>query len=676
MPRRTLGERLRALVFGKPRDLTDRTLFHKVSLVAVLAWVGLGADGLSSSCYGPEETYKALGTYPALSVFVALGCVLTIAVLCASYRQIIELFPSGGGGYLVASKLLGTRAGVVSGSALLVDYVLTIAISIAAGADALFSLASPEYQPWKLPFACAGVPMMTALNLRGVRESVVLWAPVFFVFVATHAVAILIAIGLHLSDFSAVTERTGREIGVAHSELGLLGILVLMLRAFSVGAGTYTGIEAVSNGLPALREPRAETGKRTMTLMGISLAVTVFGLLLAYLFVGVKPVEGKTLNAVLFESITSGWPAWLGTSFVAVSMISAAALLFIAAQAGFLDGPRVLATMALDRWFPSQFATLSDRFVAQNGLLLMGAAALVVLVASGGSVGLLVVLYSINVFLTFTLSQLGMCVHWIKQGRRGEPWARGLAINGVGLVLTSSILVALCAIKFFEGGWVTVLVTSAVVALAYAVRRHYTRTAARLRRLDDTLPAVERDAPALGGTTPPGAGRTAVLLCTGYNGLGVRTFFKVFRMFPNTFDRCVFVLVGPVDAGSFKGADELDRLRADTDAQARRYADLCQRCGIAAEMRTGVGHDIIETIQLLVGEAFGQHPGAVVFGGQLSFRNETVWSRWLHNYIVFALQRSYCRQGVPFVIVPVQVDDIGDAPPVAGPVTYTLRGQE
>src|SRR5262249_14544499 len=164
-------------------------------------------------------------------------------------------------------------------------------------------------------------------------------------------------------------------------------------------------------GLPVLREPRVETGKTTMTYMGVSLGVTVFGLLVAYMLVGVHPEEGKTLNAVLFERITSDWPAGLRTAVVIACVVSASALLLIAAQTGSLDGPRVLATMALDRWFPSRFAALSDRFVSQNGVLLMGASALAVLAATGGSVDLLVVLYSINVFLTFSLSQLGMCVH-------------------------------------------------------------------------------------------------------------------------------------------------------------------------------------------------------------------------------------------------------------------------
>jgi amino acid transporter len=648
--------RIRGLLVGRPRDLRDRSLFHRLSLVAVLAWVGLGADGLSSSCYGPEETYRALGEYPALSVFIALACVGTIAALCASYRQIIELFPTGGGGYLVATKLLGRGAGVVSGSALLVDYVLTIAISIASGADALFSLLPPEHQSWKVPFACAGLALMTLLNLRGVRESVLIWAPIFFGFIVTHALAIGLAIGTRAGDASAVTADVAGQVRSAHAELGLAGILVLMLRAFSVGAGTYTGIEAVSNGLPVLRAPQVQTGKRTMTLMGASLALTVFGLLVAYLLTGVRPVEGKTLNAVLFESITANWPGAPGHAFVLAGLLSATALLFIAAQAGFLDGPRVLATMALDRWFPSQFAALSDRFVAQNGILLMGLASLTVLLLTGGSVDLLVVLYSINVFLTFSLSQLGMCVHWLRQRRAGHAWLRGLLVNGAGLVVTSSILFALCAIKFFEGGWVTLVATAAVIALACLIRRHYRRVARHFERLDAevaTLDCLPEAAPA--ARPPAGQGRTAVVLCNGYNGLGVHTFLNIFRMFPGTFDRCVFVVAGVIDAGSFKGIEEVERLRRDSEGQARKYADLCRRMGLEAEVQTAIGHEVLATIQGCVAEVLARHPGAVIFGGQLAFQTESLWTRWLHNYVVFALQRYFCRQGKPFVIVPIRV---------------------
>src|SRR5581483_1594820 len=345
MKHRQLSGSVKELLIGRARELSDQRLFHKLSLVAILAWVGLGADGLSSSCYGPEETFKALGAHSALSIFIALGVVVTIFVICASYRQIIELFPSGGGGYLVASKLLSPAAGVVSGSALLVDYVLTIAISVASGADALFSMLPSAWVSWKLALSCAGVGLLMLLNLRGIRESVLVGAPVFFLFVATHAIAILVAVLSHAGTFPALAADTARQVTQTHAQLGWLGMLALMLKAYSMGAGTYTGIEAVSNGLPILREPRVETGKRTMTYMGVSLAVTAFGLLLAYLLYAVEPVPGKTLNAVLFEKITATWPGETGKWFVAMSLMSATALLFIAAQAGFLDGPRVLANM-------------------------------------------------------------------------------------------------------------------------------------------------------------------------------------------------------------------------------------------------------------------------------------------------------------------------------------------
>lgn len=190
-----------------------------------------------------------------------------------------------------------------------------------------------------------------------------------------------------------------------------MGTFWILMKAYSMSAGTYTGIEAVSNGLPILREPRVETGKKTMTYMAISLASIVLGLMVAYLLFDVHPQADKTLNAVLFEKALGGFGSW-GSAIILVTLISEATLLFVASQAGFLDGPRVLANMAQDRWFPTKFAMLSDRLVAQNGILLMGFTSLLSMFYTHASVSFLVVLYSINVFATFSLSQLGMVRHW------------------------------------------------------------------------------------------------------------------------------------------------------------------------------------------------------------------------------------------------------------------------
>ena len=650
------GRSLKSLVIGPARSLGESNLFHKVSLIALFAWVGLGADGLSSSCYGPEETYRALGSSTHLSTFVALACVVTIVAICASYSQIISLFPSGGGGYLVASKLLAPWVGVVSGSALLIDYVLTITISVASGADALWSLFPVGWQPWELRFEYVGLLGLTLLNLRGVKESVLVWVPIFFVFVATHALAIIYAIATHASSLGGVGGGTVHEVHTVSAQVGTFGLIALLLRAYSMGAGTYTGIEAVSNGLPILREPRVHTGRKTMVYMGASLAITVAGLLLAYLLYHVVPQDGKTLNAVLFEAMSAHWPSALGHSFVNVTLVSEAALLFIAAQTGFLDGPRVLANMALDRWFPTRFANLSDRFVTQNGVVVMGTAGLIMMWATKGLVDTLVVLYSINVFITFSLSQFGMVRHWWQERHTERTWLRKLLINGFGFMLTFSILVSLTAVKFNQGGWVTLAVTLLLVLAAFAIKRHYTGVTEQLRRLDAIVEAAEVGGD---GRTPAGEpdpkARTAIVLVNGYNGLGLHTVLNVPRMFGDTFRNLVFIQVGAVDAGNFKGADEIEALRAHTVADAQKYVAFARARGYGSTAFTAVGADVMGELMALAEEAAEQFPNRIFFAGQLLFMEETRRTRWLHNHTAFALQRRFLLANLPIVVLPIRV---------------------
>ena len=658
-----LGDRVKSVLIGKSRDLSDKSIFHKLSLIAFFAWVGLGADGLSSSCYGPEEAFKALNGHIYLSLFVAAASVVTVFIISASYSQIIELFPTGGGGYLVASKLLSPTVGVISGSALLIDYVLTITISVASGADALFSLLPASGVHYKLIVEFAGVCLLTLLNLRGAKEAVLPWVPIFIAFVLTHAFVIAYGLGTHLAVFPEVWQRTSVDISVSHHELGWLGMALLVLRAYSMGAGTYTGIEAVSNGLPILREPRVHTGKRTMHYMAVSLSVTVAGLLLCYLLYRVAPESGKTLNAVLFERLTASWPHGAALAFIVVTLASEAALLFVAAQTGFLDGPRVLANMALDRWFPGRFATLSDRFVTSNGIVLMGGFALVLMAVSRGSVDFLVVLYSINVFITFSLSQLGMVRHWWLERRAVPDWHRKIAINGVGLVLTTFILVSLSVIKFFEGGWITLLVTGVLVAAAFMIKSHYNQTARDLRRLEDLVTAVEGDqsltpvraAPATDSPPLDPKAKTAVVFVNGFNGLGLHTLFAIIRLFPGVFKNFLFVQIGVVDAGNFKGAAEVENLKQHVEQGNARYVDYMRQRGFSCEATAAVGIDVVAEAANLAPKILLRFPHAVFFGGQLVFQHDTFMTRFLHNYAVFAVQRRFYQQGLPLLILPIRV---------------------
>src|SRR5512147_1188769 len=215
----TILQKLKKLIIGGKHDIEDTSLFHKLTLIAFFAWIGLGADGLSSSCYGPEEAFNALGSHVSLSVFVALMSGITVFVIAASYSQIIELFPTGGGGYVVASKLLSPSAGMVSGSALLIDYVLTITISVASGADALFSFLPPAWFPYKLTFALFGVLLLTLMNMRGVKESVLPLVPIFLTFVITHAFIIGYALISHAGQFGELVSTTRAEVARSQAEL-------------------------------------------------------------------------------------------------------------------------------------------------------------------------------------------------------------------------------------------------------------------------------------------------------------------------------------------------------------------------------------------------------------------------------------------------------------------------
>ena len=497
------------------------------------------------------------------------------------------------------------------------------------------------------------------MNLRGAKESVILWVPVFSLFVLTYTFAIIWAVVAHGSEIPNIAHGVIADVRADHAEVGWLGLVAVILRAYSLGAGTFTGIEAVSNGLNTLREPRVQTGKRTMVYMATSLSFVVGGLLLAYLLYHVQPQDGKTLNAVLFEDITAAWPPLASKSFVIAAMASSGALLLIAAQTGFFGGPRVLANMAVDRWMPTRFASLSDRLVTQNGVLLMGGAALLLLFFTAASVDMLVVLYSINVFITFSLSQLGMVRHWWQCRAKENRWKRKIIINGLGLLLTGGILISLCVVKFFEGGWATLLVTGILIALAFAVKRHYRGTQKKLHRLTELAAAAMADDAinAVYKTPPPcnPHARTAVFLVNGFNGLGLHTLLAVVRMFPNVYQNFIFLQVGVLDAGNFKGAAEVENLREHSRREVERYVAYMKKHGFHSEAFYSLGTDISEEAAKLCEQVSEKFPQAQFFAGQLVFKDETMISRLLHNHTVFELQRRLYQAGRVMLILPIQV---------------------
>ncbi len=650
---------LKKILIGKPKDPLDPGVMHKISLTAFLAWIGLGADGLSSSAYGPDEAFRALGPHHYMAVALVLATAFTVFIISYAYSRIIEHFPFGGGGYVVATKLLGSGFGVVSGSALVVDYVLTISVSIAAAADAIFSFLPYGWHSWKLVVDFLVIVLFMVMNLRGVRESVTVIMPVFLLFIVTHAVLILGVITLYAGAIPQVAAEVHSGFQTGMSALGGAGLAALFLFSYTRGAGTYTGIEAVSNGLQIMREPTVATGRRTMLYMALSLAATAGGILIGYLLVHVLPVEGKTMNAVLTERF-AGKFSWadlpLGHWFVVVTLAAEAAILCIAAQTGFIDGPRVMANMASDSWLPHLFAHLSERLTVQNGVVLISSAAALTLLYTRGDTSILVLMYSINVFLTFSLSETGMIRYWFQHRADYPDWWRHIIIHIIGFVLCLSILIVSLFEKFYEGGWVTIIITSALIFLCYLIQHHYNSVSAALKKLDQTLmnipfqPDLKNPVPAKDPNGP-----TAVLIVRNFDGLAIHSLLSIPRLFPNHFKNVVFVSIGIIDGSQFKGLREVPNLRKAKEEDLKSFVEFANCLGWYAEYRYSLGIDLIEELVKLCKNVAKEFPRPVFFAGKLVFQQEALFTRVLHNQTPYSLQQRLQFEGLDMMVLPIRV---------------------
>jgi amino acid transporter len=642
---------------GKALDPMDPKTRHAIAIIPLLAWVGLGADGLSSSCYGPEEAFLALGANHNMALFLAIATALTVFIIALGYNQIIELFPTGGGGYRVATALLGSKAGLISGSALLVDYVLTIAISLASGVDAAFSLIPPEFQDYKLMIELGLVVFLIFLNFRGIKESIVVLLPIFLGFCITHAILIAYGIGVHAPELGNLMPNAISEANALGSNLGWIMVASLFLKAYSLGGGTYTGLEAVSNNVNTLAEPRVPHGKRTMWYLAFSLAITAGGIILLYMLWGAEKVDGQTLNATAFGMIIEHLNpngGSINAISLAVVLLLEAGLLFVAAQTGFLDGPTVLSNMAADYWVPRQFRELSSRLVRQNGILVMGVAAFLILIFTGGSVATLVVLYSINVFLTFSLSLFGMSVYWIKHSE-DKGWFKHFLLSALGFVVTVSILAITISEKLFEGGWLTILVTSVVVILCLLTRRHYEEFRAELSKADDAFPdnlvqGTKANVPALDKSKP-----AAIVLVSRHRGASIHALMWAMRLFPH-YKNYIFVAVGEVDATSFDGHQKMEVLKEQMEKSMSYYIDFCHQHGLAATSKIGFGTDPIKEFMKLTDEAYQEFPNeSISFASKLLFAKTNFFTKFLHNQTPLEIQERLHFTGRQMILLPMRV---------------------
>jgi amino acid transporter len=459
---------VKRLVVGAPipSRLSHHERFSKVTGLAVLS-----SDALSSVAYATEEILRVLliGGIAALGLVTPIGFVIAamLAVVAFSYRQTIHAYPSGGGAYIVAKDNLGQLPSLIAAASLLIDYVLTVAVSVAAGVAAITS-AFPEWQWARVEMTLAFVALLTVGNLRGVRESGRIFAAPTYFFIASMLLVIGVGAWRYLTG-SLVPVAPPAE---ATSTAGLLTTFAI-LTAFSNGCTAMTGVEAVSNGVPAFRPPESRNAASTLVTMAV-LAITMFmGITLLAHAYGVVPNNAETVVSQIARATFGG----RGTLYFAVQ-IATMLILVLAANTAYADFPRLASIVARDRFLPRQFTTQGDRLAFSNGILILSGLAALLLTVFGGDTHALIPLYMIGVFVSFTLSQAGMVVHWRRL--RTPGWRSSATINGFGAIVTGVVLVIVAVTKATEGAWIIIVMIPVLVLLFTTTRRHYDQVATEL----------------------------------------------------------------------------------------------------------------------------------------------------------------------------------------------------
>ncbi|MGW4480366.1 APC family permease [Rhodococcus triatomae] len=502
-----LSTAAKRLLVGRPfrSDKLGHTLLPKRIALPVFA-----SDAMSSVAYAPEEIFLVLSvagiTAYAYTPWIGLAVCLVMAVVVASYRQNVHAYPSGGGDYEVATVNLGPNAGLTVGSALMVDYVLTVAVSISSAASNIGS-AVPFVATHKVLFAVAAIVLLTAINLRGIRESGTAFAIPTYAFI----VGMFLMLGwgffrIYVLGEDVSAASSGFELVAEDSHLVGIAFAFLIARAFSSGCAALTGVEAISNGVPAFRKPKSRNAATTLFLLGAFAIALLMGIITLAQKIGVvyahdpatqlvgapEGYQQKTLVTQIAEAVFDGFP--IGFFFIA---IVTALILVLAANTAFNGFPVLGSILAQDRYLPRQLHTRGDRLAFSNGILFLSGAAIAFVVAFGAEVTKLIQLYIVGVFVSFVLSQTGMIRHWTRHLRAESDPAqrrhmqRSRVINSIGLAMTGAVLVIVLITKFAAGAWIAIVAMVAIFVLMKSIRRHYDGVAAELeeQEWDGVLPS-------------------------------------------------------------------------------------------------------------------------------------------------------------------------------------------
>ena len=463
-----VADLLRRVLIGR-RISSEREIHERIGAVKGLAV--FASDNISSSAYATEEIMRvavAAGAGAlAITMPLTVAIVAVLAIVVISYQQTIRAYPNGGGSYIVASDNLGTGPGLVAAAALLTDYVLTVAVSVAAGVAALTSIFPALFPDWVVPLGVAFVVALWLGNLRGIRESATIFAiPTYVYLIAIYG---LLAIGFwHVATGTLPTYHAPPQWipGQGVEAIGLL----LILRAFAAGSVALTGTEAVSNGVPAFKPPEYRYAGRVLIMMGVFFGTIFLGIsfLASQLGVVPDPSEQETVISQITRTLVGA-----GTPYHYLMQLSTALLLVLAANTAFADFPRLASILGKDRFMPRQFAYRGDRLAFSVGIVVLAVLASILIIGFGGSVTNLIPLYTVGVFVAFTLSQSGMVRHWWKLRSEVRGWRWRAALNGAGAVATGTVAIIVGIAKFALGAWMVLLLIPLLIGLMWAIGQHY-----------------------------------------------------------------------------------------------------------------------------------------------------------------------------------------------------------
>jgi amino acid transporter len=622
---------------------------------ALLAWVAVGGDLLGSCIYGPDTLGRAVRD-PAALLLVGGATILTLALLGAAYHRLNRRFLHGGGGYTAAKVLTGERLALVSGVALVLDAGVDVAISVVFCTEALAALAPAELHWLKLPLELLIVLALTAINVRGIRESARALAPILILFAATHLGLLGWAVLGRAGDVPPAVAAVPRELVRTAAELGALKLLGSLLLAFASSGAMYTGIECVSNAAPLLREPRERTSKRTMLLVAGVPAIIIAFLLLGYVLYGVGVEGDKTLNAVFFERVAdrlgAEGPA-MRVLLVGLPLVAEALLLVVAAQTGFSDGPRTLGALAGDRFMPRSLLRLNARLMPERGILLVGAVAFGTTLLVGGRLAPLVAIFVTCVFVTVTISQIAMLRDALAADTRRGRWT-GVLIHGSALLLGLVILLGTVAANLGTVALAAPILIGGLTWLCGRVRRRHAAVQRALAQPESATNGMVARAAWRTAEPPLAEARWAVLLVGERLDLAVREYQWVRRHMPRLLG-ISFASVALVDAETIHGLARIREAEERRRGQLLELASRAARDGIQAEIEVRRGADLIASAAAMALDLVrGRPPPGLVVGCRLGLRGSRLdW--FIRDDVATPIATRLERLGVPAVVLDIPV---------------------